>query len=343
MRHVGYHFGPAFHPCQQVEAKADSRHCRALVRLQTPDSRYPQSQYAMHPAAIDGCLQIATVALNKGHHSAISTLIPPAMIDNLVIFPRQSGASEEEAMVASEAVWGGVGRPDDNKRYVSDIRAITPGDGLVFHLEGLRYHAINASADHRHAFTQVVWNPDVDFVTSAQMTHILQDAVSRESASGEHASTLTQMAKLLSLVAHKRSSGRLLEVTLRDCPAASESLFIDHIRNRAGTIARGCSYHFLTPSQQAGLAAHEKYAVDEGVVVRVVDAERGPFDEVDEKYDFIILKVCHGEPETAEAIRHAQDALNINGYLVVIRVPGQSYLNGTFLLLGFPVLDTNRI
>ncbi|GLB09061.1 hypothetical protein AtubIFM57258_004972 [Aspergillus tubingensis] len=29
MRRVGYHFGSAFQPCQQVEAKADSRQCRA--------------------------------------------------------------------------------------------------------------------------------------------------------------------------------------------------------------------------------------------------------------------------------------------------------------------------
>ena len=29
MRRVGYHFGPAFQPCQQVEAKSDSRQCRA--------------------------------------------------------------------------------------------------------------------------------------------------------------------------------------------------------------------------------------------------------------------------------------------------------------------------
>ncbi|KAJ0413691.1 polyketide synthase [Aspergillus carlsbadensis] len=328
MRHVGYHFGPAFQPCQQVEAKADSRQCRALVRLQAPDSRYTQSQYAMHPAAIDGCLQIATVALNKGHHSAINTLMPPALIDDLVIFPRSDAASAEEAMVASEALWSGVGRPDDNKRHVSGIRAITPGDGLVFHLEGLRYHAINASADQPHAFTQVVWNPDIDFATSSQVGHILQNAVSREIDSVEHVSTLTQIAKLLSLVAHKRPSGKLLEVTLHDGPAANESLYLDHIRVRAGKIARGCSYHFRTSSQQAGLVAHEKYAADEGVIVQVVGAEHGPFDGFDEKYDFILLKACDGEPEISQTISRARDALNVNGYLVVVRVTGQRYSDG---------------
>jgi hypothetical protein len=43
MREVGYFFGPAFQPCEQIEAKADSRHCRALIRLGAPASRFPQS------------------------------------------------------------------------------------------------------------------------------------------------------------------------------------------------------------------------------------------------------------------------------------------------------------
>ncbi|KAL4756978.1 polyketide synthase dehydratase-domain-containing protein [Aspergillus foveolatus] len=156
MRRVAYHFGPAFQPCQEIEAKANSRQCKALVRLQAPESRYPQSQYAMHLAAIKGCLQIATVALNRGHHSAVNALMPPALIGDLVIFPRNV-ASSDDAIVASEAVWSGVGRPDDNKRYVSDIRTIAQeSNGLVLHLEGLRYHTINASADRPHAFTQLV-------------------------------------------------------------------------------------------------------------------------------------------------------------------------------------------
>ncbi|KAJ5809731.1 polyketide synthase [Penicillium pulvis] len=328
MRHVGYHFGPAFQPCQQVEAKADSRHCRAMVRLQAPESRYPQSHYAMHPAAIDGCLQIATVALNRGHHSAINTLMPPAIIDNLVIFPHNV-ASSGEAIVASEAVWSGVGRPDDNKRYVSDIRSISQeSNELVLHLEGLRYHAINASAERPHAFTQVVWNPDIDFITSAQTAHILQTAVSSGNGNGEVSAALTQMAKLLALIAHKRPSSKVIEVALRDGPMAGESLYLDHIRARAGPIALGCSYRFLAPSQQAGLVAHEKYAVEPGVAVQVVDAEHRPFDDIEEKYDFIVLKVYEGERELEETIRLTRDALTVNGYLVVVRAAGLPFMNG---------------
>ncbi|KAJ5487751.1 polyketide synthase [Penicillium desertorum] len=315
MRHVGYHFGPAFQPCQQVEAKADSRQCRALVRLQAPESRNPQSQYTMHPAAIDGCLQIATVALNRGHHSAINTLMPPALIDNLVIFPDEVPSSGE-AIVASEAVWSGVGRPDDNKRYVSDIRAISQeSNKLLFHLEGLRYHAINASADRPHAFTQVVWNPDIDFITSAQTAHILQAAVSSDKANGngngDVAATLTQMAKLLALIAHKRPSAKVMEVALRDGPTAGESL-----------------YRLLAPSQHAGLVAHEKYATEPGVAVQVMDTEHGPFDDIEGKYDFIVLKVPEGEPELEQTIQRARDALAVNGYLVVVRVVGLPFLNG---------------
>jgi hypothetical protein len=338
MRHVGYHFGPAFQPCQQVEAKADSRQCRALVRLQAPESRYPQSQYAMHPAAIDGCLQIATVALNRGHHSAINTLMPPALIDNLVIFPHETPSSGE-AIVASEALWSGVGRPDDNKRYVSDIRAISQeSKELLFHLEGLRYHAINASAERPHAFTQVVWKPDIDFITSAQTAHILKEALlsgkANDNDHGDVAATLTQMAELLALIAHKRPSARILEVALRDGSTAGDSLYLDHVRARAGPIAGGCNYRLLAPSQHAGLVAHEKYAGEPGVAVQVVDAEQGPFEYIEGKYSFIILKVPEGEVALEQTIQRARDALAVNGYLIVVRVAGLPFMNGTYHFRG---------
>jgi hypothetical protein len=138
------------------------------------------------------------------------------------------------------------------------------------------------------------------------------------------------MAKLLSLIAHKRPSAKVLEVAARDGPAAGESLFLDHIRTRAGPIAQGCSYRFLAPSQKAGLVAHEKYAAKPGVSVQVVDAEHGPFDDTNEKYDFIILKVDEGEQEVEQTIQRARDVLAVNGHLVVVRVVGLPFLNGMY-------------
>ena len=317
MRDVGYHFGPAFQPCLLVESKADSRRCRALIKLDTPDSRYPQSRYSMHPAVIDGSLQIATVALNRGLHSAIKTLMPPALIDNLVIFPQLDAT---RGIVASEATWSGVGRAEDTKRYVSDIRTFAEGsDGLLFHLQGLRYHAISASIERPHAFTQVVWAEDVDFMTPDQMASVLKSV----SCKDDKDTTLARIAKCVSLIAHKRPSARLLEAALENGPSASHSMWIDDLRERAGPIAEGCTYRLSTASQKAGLKARERYSAEVNIE-HVVHDVQGPFGSEDavkdsENFDVLILKVSHVTTFLKGILEIARSVLCSKGYLILVQ------------------------
>ncbi|KAI1381948.1 putative polyketide synthase [Hypoxylon crocopeplum] len=325
MRDVGYYFGPAFQSCEEIEAKADSRQCRAAIRLGTPESRYPQSRYAMHPAAIDGCLQIATVALNQGHRSDIDTLMPPRLMDDLVIFPQSE--SDKRGIVASEAIWSGVGRPDDNRRFVSDIRTFAEGSkDMLFHLKGLGYHAINAAASKPHVFTQVVWGEDIDFLTPDQVAAVLKGVP----AADDDELALARIAKAVSLVAHKRPSARILEVALDDGPAAGQSLWIDHLRGPAGPIAEGCAYRFSTASQKAGLEAREKYAT-EGNIEHAVHNGEQPFgvEGVVDKFDVVILKVSHVTTALDEVLEGARTALTQKGCLILVQNTDKSSLNGT--------------
>ncbi|KAI0406534.1 putative polyketide synthase [Xylaria palmicola] len=236
--------------CELVEAKADSRHSRARVRISTPPSSYPQSLYAMHPVAIDGCLQIATVSLNRGHRSDIDTLMPPRIMDDLVIFPQTDDAAH--SIVTSEAMWSGVGRPDDNKRY------------------RFGYHAINASVAKAHAFTQVP---------------------------GQVSTLLDQLARILEMA------------TLDSSPDTSASLWFDHLRDRAGSIAKGCAYRLSSYTQEAGLNARERYAAETTVDHVVND---------NDKYDVIILKTSH-----------LLSGQNMDGgYLILLQISGTKVSNG---------------
>ena len=329
MRDVGYHFGPAFQPCLLVESKVDSRRCRALIKLDTPNSRYPQSSYSMHPAVIDGSLQIATVALNRGLHSAIKTLMPPALMDNLVIYPQPDAT---RGIVASEAIWSGVGRPDDTKRYVSDIRLFAEGSGdMLLHLQGLRYHVISASIERPHAFTQVVWAEDVDFMTPDQMASVLKSVAGKN----DKDTTLARIAKLVSLIAHKRPSARLLEATLDEGPGASHSMWIDYLRERAEPIAEGCVYRLSTASQKAGLQARERYFA-EGAMEHVVHDVQGPFGSEDavkgsDKFDILILKVSHAMSVPKSVLENARKVLFSKGYLILVQDPNMSPEHSVFI------------
>ena len=289
MRDVGYNFGPAFQPSIAIESKAGSLRSRALIKLDTPTSRFPQSRYAMHPTAIDGAMQITTVALNRGHRSAINTLMPPALIDDLVIFP-QHGAVR--GIVNASAMWGGVGRSDDNKRYVSGIRMFSENSHeMLLHLQGFRCHAINASVIKPHVFTQVVWSEDIDLLSTTQMAGLLNGVT----CENDESDGLARTAKVVALVAHKRPSARLFEVALDEGPYASHSLWIDQLRSRTGQIAEGCSYRLSTSGGKAGLDARDKYAAERNITYAAHDALVPVFEAEDltdeNMFDVIILKV----------------------------------------------------
>ena len=290
MRDIGYNFGPAFQQSIAIESKAGSLHSRALIKLDSPTSRFPQSRYAMHPTVIDGAMQISTVALNRGHRSAINTLMLPALIDDLVIFPQHGTA---RGIVNASAAWSGVGRSDDNKRYVSDIRLFSENShDMLLDLQGFRCHAIDASVSKTHVFTQVAWSEDIDFLSLTQMADLLNGIACEEDDEGNG---LARAAKVVALVAHKRPSARLFEVALDEGPLASHSLWIDQMRSRTGQIAEGCSYRLSTPGGKAGLEARDKYALEENIAYAAHDALVPVFEtedlEDENKFDVIVLKV----------------------------------------------------
>lgn len=313
MRDVGYFFGPAFQPCESIEAKADARNCRAVIKLETPSSRYPQSKYAMHPTAIDGCLQIATVALNRGHRSALDTMMPPRLIDNLVIFPQPDHV--ERGIVASEAMWSGVGRPDDNKRFYSDIRTYAQGSNeALFHLQGLRYHSIGASADAPHVFTQVQWAEDAGFLTPEQLSAVM---------ASHEAPPMAAVAKAVSIMAHKKPTSKILEVVYRDGEAAVHSLWLDGLRQLSGPIAEGCAYALSAPAHTTSLELREKYSTEANVthVVHESDCITAGVDgdDEDDKIDVVILRAPAITPDLVKAVEGARQAIADGGYLIVVK------------------------
>ncbi|KAK9445239.1 Beta-ketoacyl synthase [Metarhizium brunneum] len=313
MRDVGYFFGPAFQPCQSIEAKADARNCRAIIKLDTPPSRYPQSKYAMHPTAIDGCLQIATVALNRGHRSALDTMMPPRLIDNLVIF--QQPDHVERGIVASEAMWSGVGRPDDNKRFYSDIRTYAEGSNqTLFHLQGLRYHSISASADAPHVFTQVQWAQDASFLTPEQLSAVMSAAATSNTA------PMAAIAKAVSIMAHGKPTSKILEVLYEEGQQdTARSLWLDGLRQLSGPIAEGCAYTLSAPAHKASLELREKYTSETNVthVVHEADCVTASVAD-DEKFDIVILRASTITTALVKALEGARQAVADAGYLLVL-------------------------
>jgi hypothetical protein len=214
---------------------------------------------------------------------------------------------------------------------VSDIRTFAEGnEKMLLHPRGLRYHAINASADKPHAFTQVVWGEDVDFLKPEQLSAILKNV---KAGDGENDATLARIAKLASMVAHKRPSAKFLEVALDDGVAVGRSLWIDLLRERAGPIAEGCAYTISVSSQAAGLQAREAYSAEGNIEYVVHDAD-APFGG-ENKYDVVILKASHITADMNSVLESARGALAENGYVTVLHDSDLSSQYGLFSLYCF--------
>ncbi|KAH9983886.1 KR domain-containing protein [Xylariaceae sp. FL0662B] len=338
MRDVGYFFGPAFQQSQFIEAKANARNCRAIINMSAPSSRYLQSAYAMHPATIDGCLQIATVALNRGHRSSLDTMMPPRLIDSLVIFPEPE-RSIDQGLVASEAIWSGVGRPDDNKRFYSDIRTYAEGSNeMLFHLQGLRYHAISASAEKPHVFTQVQWAEDAGFLTPEQLSASVVMACTSDKTTTN--APLAGIAQTISLMAHKKPTSKILEVvaTREDEEGTGSrrntSLWLDNLRQLAGPIAKGCAYTLSVPSHKASLEMRERYASEANVehVVHEVDKLFATVEDKDgDKFDVVLIRASSMTTVLSAALEEARKVVAEGGYLLVVEEAESSEIRGEII------------
>ena len=128
-----------------------------------------------------------------------------------------------------------------------------------------------------------------------------------------------RLAKVASLVAHKRPFSRLLEVALDGGFEAGHSIWIDRVQGLADPIVNRCTLRLSTPSQKAGLEARERYAHRENIEYVVNDDSLGlGKDNGVETFDLVILKVSHGEEVLKSVLQRVQNLLTKNGYLVIL-------------------------
>ena len=341
MGEVGYHFGPAFRRILKVEIKPNHSRGRAFMMLDPPASNAKQSSYTMHPVAIDGCLQVVPLAaLGRGQFSNTNILLAPTLVGDVVMHPQEvgeSGGSSGNCIITTEAKWSGVGNPDDPKSLACSLRAFSEqSKELLIEMQGLRYNPVNATADRPHAFTQVVWAPDFEFLSPEQMAVELNDKGSSSSSScdgkEEENPAVECMAKLASLIVHKRPSAKILEVALDEGlgESAGRSLWLDGVRERAGQIAAGCAYEISTPSEKARAEVGERYSAEENLKISaheagsIFEALRDKHEQEQDGFDLVICRVSDSveSDHVKQVLDHCRPVLARKAYAILVRGNG---------------------
>ncbi|KAG9868942.1 ketoacyl-synt-domain-containing protein, partial [Aureobasidium melanogenum] len=85
---IGLHYGPTFRPLKNIKPSANAKEAAtAQIDLQpTQGVMTDESRYVIHPATLDGCIQLSVIAACKGDVRGISKAYLPTTVDHLTIW-----------------------------------------------------------------------------------------------------------------------------------------------------------------------------------------------------------------------------------------------------------------
>ncbi|KAK2756138.1 Type I Iterative PKS [Arachnomyces sp. PD_36] len=154
LRWVGLDFGPHFRGLKDITADPMERRAAATL-IDTHKSE--NCKYAVHPTAIDQCLQLVGVAVCSGTTRHIAKMYVPATIDSIFV---ANGGPE---MAAESKAYQGLrdGHRGDAVAMFSDRTVLT--------LKGCYMFALDEPTDPQRSVrlvTRAEWKPDIDLMPS---------------------------------------------------------------------------------------------------------------------------------------------------------------------------------
>jgi SAM-dependent methyltransferase len=147
MARVGVIFGPEFQRLQDITSSATDSLAEAQVVSPAPlENKRP---FALHPMAIDACIQLLIIAAARGLCRNLDQLEVPVVVGNVEVF---SGATSLRA------------RAHD---FTQGVECVTEDNKLALRMSGLQLAPLATEAADVvdvHAGARLQWLPDFDFV-----------------------------------------------------------------------------------------------------------------------------------------------------------------------------------
>ena len=258
MNDAGYGFGPMFQKQIEVESTSGLRESRSIVSLIEPESDVAQSEYPMHPACIDGCLQTSAASLWNGNRAAVNAVLVPAIIDEVIITSQDSRSRTGLSVTSSSYV--GLGRREETKSYMSHVTVYRPDSGaLLFKVSGLRYHKLDTREDPyaAHRYSHLTWKPDITHLTQhGLLSHVSKASDTDLSSMNDHHPSVID--EVIDMIAHKNPNLKVMEINM--IPEDATSLWLEDGRS-GKSIRISCSeFQYVSADATALIAAQDKYS-----------------------------------------------------------------------------------
>lgn len=161
---VGLGYGPAFQSLSDIRVDAASGVTVATVDLKPSTVMGGESRYPVHPASLDGAIQLGLIACHKGRSDEASTAFLPVRIPRLYI---SNDIRQDTCTVTARGARRGI------RSAHLDLQMLGPNGEVLLSAENLR--CISYSREARNVeddtvfsspFTRLVWKPDIRMLSN---------------------------------------------------------------------------------------------------------------------------------------------------------------------------------
>ncbi|KAL1865521.1 Type I Iterative PKS [Diaporthe australafricana] len=172
---IGLGYGKTFQPLSDIhtDPQSSSTNDRALATVSlktTAGSIQDESRYALHPASLDGAIQLGLIACHGGQADQATTAFVPVHLSQLYLSNTAVPSSLESATAVARGQRRGL------RGAYLDLAMTTPDGRQVLRVEGLRCTSYSRAAPsssslgkaHSSPFSRLVWKPDIRALSSSQ-------------------------------------------------------------------------------------------------------------------------------------------------------------------------------
>ncbi|KAI1146902.1 hypothetical protein F4825DRAFT_456023 [Nemania diffusa] len=161
---IGLNYGPVFQLLSNASADPTSQTAVATVNLNPEDSHASERRYAIHPASLDGAIQLGLIAYYQGHTTKASTAFVPVHLSSLYI---SNSISYGSCTVVAHGQKRGI-------RGVSlGLQMLGPKGEILLDAKGLRCTSFTGERTQFDStfctpLTRLVWKPDFRMLSNRQ-------------------------------------------------------------------------------------------------------------------------------------------------------------------------------
>ena len=165
---VGLGYGPAFQSLSDIRTDPESNLAVATVALHPTASagavKGGESRYALHPASLDGAVQLGLIACHGGRPTEASTAFVPVQLSHLYIANDIAG---DTCTVIARGEKRGI------RGAYLDLQMLGPNGEVLLNVDTLRCISYSSEAKpvdktFSSPFTRLVWKPDIRTLSNRQ-------------------------------------------------------------------------------------------------------------------------------------------------------------------------------